>query len=65
MGKLKKIIEIEAEVGMEIKTNRGIYRDDIQIFICHIEDDFLWYSDIKNTPKEECEGAFMEDCYLV
>ena len=60
-----KTEEADFGVGMEIKTTRGIYRDDIQIFICHIEGEFLWYSDIKNTPKEECEGTFIEDCYLV
>jgi len=65
MALIRKTIEVVAEIGMEIKAKRGVYRDDLPIYICHIDGEFLWYSDIKNSPKDECEGSYAEDCYLV
>jgi len=65
MAKIKKTIEIETEVGMEIKTTRGIYRDDIRIFICYVDGNIIYYSDDKNAPIKECESIHSEDCYLI
>ena len=63
--KLKKTVEVEAKVGDEVKAPDSIFRDDIKLYICHIEGDLLFISSEPNSPKDECETAFAEDCYLV
>jgi hypothetical protein len=56
---------IEVKVGDLVKVPNTVYRDDLTLYVCHIENDLLYISDEKNTLKEECETSFVEDCYLV
>ncbi len=65
MALIKKTIEVFAEVGNEIKAPGSIFRDDLKLFICHIEGDLLFISDEPGTIKEDCESVFAEDCCLV
>ena len=65
MPLIKKEIQVEANIGDIIKAPNTVYREDITLYICHIEGDLLYISDSKNTPKDECESTFAEDCYLV
>jgi adenine-specific DNA methylase len=62
---IKKEILLEVKVGDMIKAPNTIYRDDLTLYVCHIEGDLLYISDEPNTPKEDCETSFVEDCYLV
>lgn len=57
MAKIKKI-----EVGDIVKPTRGIFRDDLTLYVCHIEGDILYISDESNCAKENCETVFVEDC---
>ena len=65
MTLIKKMIEVEAKIGDEVKAPGSIFRDDIILYICHIEDDLLYINTDVETPKDECEVVFSEDCYLV
>lgn len=65
MTLIRKTIMIEAKIGDEIKAPGSIYRNDLKLYICHISGDLLYISDEKNTPKDECESVFAEDCYVV
>jgi hypothetical protein len=65
MGLIKKEISVEVKVGDIVKTTRGIFRDDLTLYVCHIDGDLLYISDEINTPKDDCETSFIEDCYLV
>ena len=65
MALIRKEILVEAKVNDVVKAPNSVYRDDLTLYVCHIEDDLLYISDEKNTPKEECETSFVEDCYLV
>lgn len=65
MTLIRKQIEVEVKVGDEIKAPNSIFRDDLTLYVCHIEGDLLFLSTEKDTPKNECETSFVEDCYLV
>ncbi len=65
MALIRKEILVEAKVNDVVKAPNSVYRDDLTLYVCHIEDDLLYISDEKNAPKEECETSFVEDCYLV
>jgi hypothetical protein len=65
MALIRKTIEVEAQVGDEVKAPNTVYRSDLQIYICHIEGDILFVSPEKDRPKNECETTFAEDCYIV
>jgi hypothetical protein len=65
MTQIKKLIKIEAKIGDEIKAPNSIFRDDLILYICHIDGDLLYINTEKNTSKDECETVFVEDCYLV
>lgn len=65
MTLIRKQIEVEVKVGDIVKTTRGIFRDDLTLYVCHIEGDLLYISDEIGSSKNECETCFVEDCYLV
>jgi adenine-specific DNA methylase len=65
MALIRKQIEVEVKVGDEIKAPNSIFRDDLTLYVCHIEGDLLYIDTEKDTPKNACETAFVEDCYLV
>ena len=65
MALIKKEILVEVKVGDLVKAPNTVYRDDLKLYVCHIENDLLYISNEINTPKEECETSFVEDCYLV
>ncbi len=65
MALIRKEILVEVKVNDVVKAPNSVYRDDLTLYVCHIEDDLLYISDEKNAPKEECETSFAEDCYLV
>ena len=64
MALIRKQIEVEVKVGDEIKAPSSIFRDDLTLYVCHIEGDLLYLSTEKDSPKNECETSFAEDCYL-
>ena len=65
MALIRKQIEAEVKVGDEIKAPNSIFRDDLTLYVCHVEGDLLFISTEKDSPKNECETSFAEDCYLV
>ena len=65
MTLIRKKIEVEVKVGDIVKTTRGIFIDDLTLYVCHIEGDLLYISDEINSSKDMCETCFVEDCYLV
>lgn len=65
MALIRKQIEVEVKVGDVIKAPNTIFRDDLTLYVCHIEGDLLYISDEIDSPKDECETSFAEDCYLV
>jgi len=65
MALIRKEILVEAKVGDVVKAPNTVFRDDLTLYVCHIEDDLLYISDEINTPKKGCETSFVEDCYLV
>jgi len=65
MTLVKKTIEVEVKIGDEIKAPDSIYRSDLKLYVCHIEDDLLYISTELSVQKDECVTAFAEDCYLV
>ena len=64
MALIRKEIQVEAKVGDIVKAPNTIFRDGLTLYICHIEGDLLYISTVKDSPKEECETSFVEDCYL-
>lgn len=64
MAIIKKISEVEAKIGDIVKAPFSIFREDLKIYICHIEGDILYISPEKNSPKEDCETTFSDDCFL-
>jgi len=65
MALISKLIQVEAKIGDQIKAPTSIFNDDQKLYICHIEGDILFIDTQPNSPKDECETAFIEDCYLV
>jgi len=65
MTLIRKTIQVEAQVGDIVKAPNTVFREDIQLYICHIDNDLLYVSDVLNTLKSECEVSFAEDCYIV
>ena len=65
MALIRKQIEVEIKVGDIVKTTRGIFRDDLTLYVCHIDGDLLYISDEIGSSKDVCESYFVEDCYLV
>ena len=49
MTLIKKQIEVEAKIGDKIKAPGSIFREDIDLFICYIQDDLLFISDDENS----------------
>lgn len=64
MTLIRKQIHIEVKVGDIVKAPNTIFRDDITLYVCHIEGDLLYISDEKDSPKDECETSFVEDCFI-
>jgi adenine-specific DNA methylase len=64
MAKIRKEIEVEVQIGDIISTTNHFYRSDVTLYVCHIDGDLLYISDEENSPKNECETFFAEDCYL-
>ena len=64
MAVIRKVIEVEVKVGDIVKAPNTIFREDLVLYVCHIDGDLLYVSDEPNTPKKECESTFAEDCYL-
>ena len=63
MALIRKEIEVEAQVGDMVKLpSYMVSRDDINI--CHIEGDLLYISDTQDSPRNDCQSIFAEDCYL-
>jgi hypothetical protein len=65
MALISKLIKVEAKIGDEIKAPISIFNDNVKLYICHIEGDLLFFDTDLNSPKDECEAAFAEDCHLV
>lgn len=65
MALIRKEIKVEVKVGDEIKAPNSIFRDDLTLYVCHIEGELLFISTEKESTKDECETSFVEDCYLV
>lgn len=65
MTLIRKEILVEPKIGDIVKAPNTIFRDDITLYICHIDDDLLYISPEKYSTKNECETAFIEDCYLI
>jgi len=65
MTLIRKEILFEVKVDDVVKAPNTVYRDDLTLYVCHIEGDLLYISDKKNAPKKECETSLVEDCYLV
>lgn len=65
MALIRKEILVEVKVGDIVKAPNTVYRDDLTLYVCHIDNELLYISNEINTPKEECETSFVEDCYLV
>ena len=69
MAKIRKEVFVEAKVGDEIRVKGTYFRSDLPLFINHIEEglssSLIFYSFDKGLPKDECETAFDEDCFLV
>lgn len=65
MTLIRKTIYTDAKIGDIIKAPNGIFRDDLELYICHIDGNLLYISTDKNALKNECETAFAEDCYLI
>jgi len=65
MAKVKKVCLVEVKIGDKIESDYSIFRNDLDIYVCHIDDDLLYISTELNVPKDECERVFAEDCYLV
>lgn len=61
---LKKTILAEAAIGDEIKAPLSIFRDDLKLYICHIDKNLVYFNTSPNTPKSQCESAFAEDLEL-
>lgn len=65
MAIIRKYIEVEAKIGDIVKAPFSIFREDLTIYICHIEGDILYISTEKDSPKEDCETTFADDCFLI
>ena len=65
MPLLPKTIQVEAQIGDEVKVPNSVFRSDVKLYICHIEEDIIFFDTEKGTPKDECDTAFAEDCVLV
>ena len=64
MAVIRKTIEVEVKVGDIVRAPNTIFRDDLVLYVCHIEGDLLYVSNDIGAPKNECERTFAEDCYL-
>jgi hypothetical protein len=62
---IRKEILVEVKVGDVIKAPNTIFRNDLTLYVCHVEGDLIYISDKINTPKHECEVSLVQDCYLV
>jgi hypothetical protein len=65
MALIKKQIEVEAQIGDQVKAPKTIFRSDLTLYICHIEGDLLYVSPISSADKDDCETSFVDDCYLI
>lgn len=65
MAKIRKEVVVEAEIGQKIKAPKTVFREDLILYINHIEGDLLYISDEIGSSKEQCECSFAEDCYLI
>ncbi len=65
MALIRKEILVEVKVGDVIKAPNTVYRDDLTLYVCHIDGDLLYISTEIDSPKVDCETSFVEDCYLV
>jgi adenine-specific DNA methylase len=65
MAIIRKYIEVEAKIGDIIKAPFSIFREDLTLYICYIEGDLLYISPEKDSPKEDCETTFSDDCFLL
>ena len=65
MALIRKEIFVEVKVGDIVKAPNTVFRDDITLYVCHIDGDLLYIYDEPDTPKSECETSFVEDCYLM
>lgn len=64
MTLIRKQIQVEVKVGDIVKSPSTIFRDDITLYVCHIEGDLLYISDEKDSTKDDCETVFVEDCFI-
>lgn len=64
MALIRKEIQVEAKIGDIVLAPTTVFRSDITLYICYIEGDLLFISDEKDSPMDECETSFAEDCYL-
>jgi len=65
MALIRKQIKVEVNIGDIVKAPNTVYRDDLTLYVCHIEGNLLYVSNEKDSPKNECETSFVEDCYLL
>ena len=65
MALIRKTIKVEVNIGDIVKAPNTVYRDDLTLYVCHIEGNLLYVSNEKDSPKNECETSFVEDCYLL
>jgi hypothetical protein len=61
---VKTITYTEPTPGDEVKVD-SIFRDDITLYICHIEGDLIYISWDKKATKGECESFFSEDVTII
>jgi len=64
MALIRKEIQVEVKIGDIVKAPNTIFREDLTLYVCHIDDDLLFISPEKDASKDECETSFAEDCYL-
>lgn len=63
--KVRTISYSEPKVGDKISTDGTIFRDGVELFICHIEGELIYFSWDKSATKGECETSFAEDATIL
>lgn len=63
--KIKTIIWSDPKVGDKIEVEGSNFREGVQLFICYIGDELIYYSYDPKAPKSECETAFSEDVLIL
>ena len=63
--KVKTISHTTPQIGDEVKVEGSIFRDDIKLYICHIEGSLIYISWDRRSPKSECESFFPEDVTII